>query len=207
MRMYEKHTVRKALHKNYDGNVIALTFDDGPVAATKDIVDMLDTVGVKATFFVLGDETARRPEVVKYAYDNGHIIANHTWNHPYFLGLRSRDYIEFQIDKTATMIHDAVGQDTHFVRTPFGLSSPWSNGIFQEKGLTNIHWTLSLRDWHKDSSKEQLTAGFQDIDKSEVVLLHDRAYADPEKLSALKEAIIDLKARGFIFVTIPELYR
>ena len=48
---------------------------------------------------------------------------------------------------------------------------------------------------------------FGNIDKSEIVLLHDRAYADPEKLATLRQSILDLQARGFTFVTIDELYR
>lgn len=207
IRVYEKHKVKNALYRNYDGKVIALTFDDGPVTVTKDIVDMLDTAGVKATFFVLGDEAARRPEILKYTHDHGHVIANHTWNHPYFLGFTSRDYIEYQLDKTDMVIRDTIGQSTTFVRTPFGLSSPWLNKILKGRGVTNVHWTLSPQDWHKDSTKERLVAEFKHIQKSQVILLHDRVYSDPEKLQALEEAIIDLKDRGFMFVTIPELYR
>ncbi|MEN9604930.1 MAG: hypothetical protein RJB39_615 [Candidatus Parcubacteria bacterium] len=206
IKLYEKHKVQNAL-KDYKTKVVTLTFDDGPVPATKDIIDMLDSVGVKATFFALGDETSRRPEILRYAYDHGHAIGNHSWSHPHVLGFRNRDYIERQIDKAEDAIKSATNAEVTFFRTPFGESSPYLNWILAGKGMIGVHWTLALRDWRKDSSKEQIADLFAHIEKSEVVLLHDRVYADPEKLETLKQSILDLKARGFRFITVPELYQ
>ncbi len=206
IKLYEKHKVQNALSRIGD-KVIALTFDDGPVVGTKEVVDMLDSVGVKATFFALGDETSRRPDVLKYVYDHGHAVGNHSWSHPHIVGFRSRDYIEYQIDKGQGAIKDAIGSEIKYFRAPFGESSPYLNNILKDRSMTGVGWTLSLKDWQKDFSKEKLTELFKSIEHSEAILLHDRVYTDPEKLATLKSAIQDLQARGFRFVTIPELYQ
>lgn len=203
---YEEYKVKRVLN-NYGEKTIALTFDDGPVASTTAIVDMLTEVGIHATFFVLGDETSRRPEVLKYVHDHGHAIGNHSWNHPTLLGFRLRRFIESEVTSTTEAIKSSTDQNVRFFRSPFGFTGPLLKKILREDGVTEVLWTLSLKDWKLDTTAEKIATGFKNIKGSEVILLHDRAYSDPEKLQALKDAILDLKARGYNFVTIPELYR
>jgi peptidoglycan/xylan/chitin deacetylase (PgdA/CDA1 family) len=201
-----KHTAMHAQLSKIDHKVIVLTFDDGPVDATGPLLDMLKETGVKAAFFVIGEEAKKRPELLKRIQAEGHIIGNHSWNHPYVIGLRSKKFIEDQIDWTNDIIKYHTGKNPLYMRAPFGESTPYSDWIVRQKNMIPIHWTLSLKDWQPTFTKEDLQKKLSDIDRSEMVFLHDRVYANAEMRQALKESILDLQNRGFEFITLDQLY-
>ena len=199
------HFGAKLLIKHAGGKKIALTFDDGPVPATSKLLDMLDEVGVKATFFVIGEELSRRGELTKKAFDKGHSIGNHSWDHPHMLGWRSESFMKEQIEKTNTELAK-LGIKPKSFRAPFGETS-WRLTSMLEKhgGMKYVGWTVSSKDWEPDYTAEKIHKLFSNIKENEVILLHDRAYEKPEHLEALKEEILRLKKEGFSFVTIDQL--
>ncbi len=184
--------------------IIALTFDDGPVPATTKLLDMLDEVDVKVTFFVIGEELSRRPDVTKKAFERGHAVGNHSWNHLRFLGFRSKEVMKEQIEKTNAEL-SKIGITARFIRAPFGDTTTELKKFLKTYTMNHAYWTLSLKDWKSDYSPEKIHAVFSNIHTSEIILMHDRAYEKPENLQALKEEILQLKKEGFTFVTIDQL--
>src|SRR4030081_1902957 len=99
-----------------DGSFIALTFDDGPNATlTPKLLDLLAARHLKATFFVVGQNAADHPEILKRAVREGHEIANHSWSHPY-LGKMSDDAVRRELQKTEDAIVAAIGKKPTLMR-------------------------------------------------------------------------------------------
>lgn len=189
-----------------DKKVIILTFDDGPVEATGPILDILRDIGIKATFFIIGEEGQKRPGLLRRISDEGHVIGNHTWSHPSWLGFRSRKFINEQIDWTNDLLKTHIGKHAVYMRTPFGESTAYSDWIIKQKHMITIPWTFKVKDWPLSFTKEDLHRKFSQITDSEVVFLHDRAYARPEMIQSLREELLDLQKRGFEFITLDQLY-
>ena len=200
---FSHFAIKKVLARSGD-KILALTFDDGPVPATEKLITMLDEIGIKATFFVIGDELSRRPEVIKKVFEKGHTIGSHSWDHPHMLGWRSKGFIQDQIEKTNAELKD-IGITTRYMRAPFGETSFRLSTILKSYTMIHVHWTLSTKDWKLDYSPEKIHRFFSQIKHSEVLLMHDRAYEKPEQLQALKEELLRLKKEGFTFVPIDQL--
>ena len=122
--------------------VVALTFDDGPTAAGADsILPLLDSLGVRATFFVNGNALAERPDVGRRFVAAGHELGNHTWSHPRML-LKPQAAIRREVERTDSMIR-AVGHagPIHF-RPPYGkklVGLPW---YLHRTGRTTVTWDV-----------------------------------------------------------------
>ena len=129
---------------------IALTFDDGPSGHTERLLDGLKQYGVKASFFVIGTQAEKRPEVVKRAYDEGHLIGNHTYDHPNFYITPDSTSIE-SIEKGEAVIESIIGEKPLFLRAPYGNAWPHQ---FKHFDRIFIHWTFHTFDWNKDDSQE-----------------------------------------------------
>lgn len=203
---YKKPVLRKQLDA-HGSKIVLLTFDDGPVMGTMEILDMLKEVKVRATFFVIGEEAEKRPDILQRIHAEGHTIGNHTWSHPHVIGLRPRSFIDEEINKTNDVIKSTIGLNPKYFRAPFGESTPYSDYLLSKKGILTLYWTLSLKDWQPIFNAELLTQRLSNITRSEIVLLHDRVYANPNNLKALKESILKLKTKGFTFITVEDLYQ
>src|SRR6195256_5046182 len=107
-----------------DGPYIAMTFDDGPSATlTPKLLDLLAAHHIKATFFVIGENAADHPEILKRAVAEGHEIANHSWSHPN-LGKMSDEAVRRELRKTDETISAAIGVRPTLFRPPYGSITP-----------------------------------------------------------------------------------
>ena len=153
---------------------VALTFDDGPDAAsTPAILDALDALGWTATFFMLGSMVRRDPGVAKDVAAAGHEIAVHGDVHGNMLRRTPRST---QADVTAAFetIADATGVQPTWFRPPFGIQSAASLQVARRLGMRTVLWTTWGRDWRKEATPESVVA---DVLRRYVdggtVLLHD----------------------------------
>ncbi len=114
---------------------VALTFDDGPVPETAEVVDVLAERGVRATFFVIGQQAKRYPEVLQRAIRAGDEIGNHSWSH---INLRSADAatVAKQLDRTSDVIEAATGVRPATMRPPYGAAATKSTAA--RAGLPQI---------------------------------------------------------------------
>ena len=154
------------------GKRIALTFDDGPLAPfTEQILDVLKSRGVHATFFVCGKNAVAHPEIIRRIHSDGHALGNHTWSHPYLYFL-SRRRMEEEINKTQEAIRAATGQLPKLFRPPYGARWFGLYPVLRARGMKLVQWSLDPHDWQLDAQgvRARVRAGLQ---PGAVILLHD----------------------------------
>jgi peptidoglycan/xylan/chitin deacetylase (PgdA/CDA1 family) len=178
---------------------IALTFDDGP--ATPETATLLNSLAqhkARATFFVVGQNVAAHPELVRAEAKAGHEIGNHSWNHPDLTRL-THEQIASQLNRTSAAIKAATGKAPTVFRPPYGAIN---QTVRNATRLSPVLWDVDTEDWkYRDSAKVAQTV----IDKAkrnEVVLMHD---IHPTSVAAVPQILRTLTARGYHFVTVSHL--
>ncbi|QJC54489.1 polysaccharide deacetylase family protein [Paenibacillus albicereus] len=183
---------------------VALTFDDGPDAATTvEILDILQKEKVKATFFVVGTQVKKHPEVMRRIVDEGHALGNHTTNHP-DLSKRGRTKILQEIKDNDTLIQKAVGITPTMFRPPYGATSAELKSILSQGSRTEVLWNVDTRDWAGTSVKTMRANVAEHTKPGSVILMH--SFGSKLHTAELLPLIIeDLKAKGYRFVTPDQL--
>lgn len=191
--------------KQFTEKVVALTFDDGPDAkTTPSVLHTLKVHGVKATFFLIGQNAKRHPELVLQEAMDGHVVGNHTWSHP---AKPSPGVATMQVDRTAKAIFDATGQYPTLFRSPYGIQKSQSNLYARAKGYTSVLWDVVGPDTTKAPDTKTIVASvLSHVHPGDIVLFHD-AYGKTYTADALPKIIAGLKANGYACVTVPELLR
>ena len=183
--------------------VVALTFDDGPHGKfTPRLLDLLKARGVRATFFVLGENVALHPGIAKRIVDEGHEIANHSWSHPSFtkLGL---DGVRSQIIRTENAIAEATGVRSKVIRPPYGATNDrLKSWIDSEFGMKTLMWSVDPLDWKRPGPAVVARRLIDGAQPGGILLAHDIHEAT---IAAMPATIDGLVARGFRFVTCSEL--
>lgn len=183
--------------------VFALTFDDGPWPEyTRKILAILKANKVKATFFMVGQEVGRRPEIAREVRDAGHAIGNHSWDHP----SRPRDPI-MQVMRTDAIIKRELGFRPTFFRPPYGIMK---NGMARQ--AMSLHdpvllWSADSEDWKKPGVDAIVSNVVNYAHPGGISLMHDGGGARYQDVEALPIIISTLRSQGYRFVTIPELLK
>lgn len=175
---------------------IALTFDDGPSKYTSKLLDILKKHRAKATFFVVGQQVQRRPELLRRMAADGHEIGNHTWSHPHLLELFD-DEIATQLTKTQDIIHKTIGKWPTIMRPPFGETDERVAAQAAALGLPQILWTGTTLDWQardKGVIRKRVLALAK---RDGVILMHD---TEPETVKAMPGVLDALAKQGYRFV-------
>ncbi len=183
--------------------VFALTFDDGPWPEyTEEVLRVLDAYKVKATFFMVGQEVQRRPELARAVSDAGHAIGGHSWRHT----ARPRDPVG-EIQRTDAVLKSALGYTPAIFRPPYGLlKNGMARQAIKEKQAVLI-WSADSNDWKKSSASRIASRILSQASPGGVALMHDGGGSRDRTVAALPNIITGLQARGYRFVTIPELLR
>ena len=193
------NTTRLNLGKSNIGEkAVALTFDDGPSNYTEELLDGLAVYDVKVTFFVEGKKAEKNPDIVNRAYEEGHLIGNHTYSHIDFFKSSLTD-IKEDIDKGAAVIENITGEKPLFLRAPYGHISS-----LQLKQLDSffIRWSASTYDWFREDENYIYNRILKEAKDGAIILMHDTKEAT---VKAVLKAIPELQEQGFEFVTVDEL--
>jgi peptidoglycan/xylan/chitin deacetylase (PgdA/CDA1 family) len=183
---------------------VALTFDDGPDPVdTPRLLDLLREKGVKATFFVVGQRADRHPEIVRRAWEEGHLIANHTWSHrPLFCFLSPR-HLRSEIERGNDCIERICGVRTRYFRSPVGLRHPLLRFELQRAGVEYVSWRIRSYDTIIENSAFLARRILSQVASRDIILMHDRLPKGTHVLlEALPGVIDELKERGFKFVLV-----
>jgi peptidoglycan-N-acetylglucosamine deacetylase len=188
---------------NVDGPYIAMTFDDGPSPETTPrLLDILKQRNIKATFFMIGQNAERNPEIVKRILAEGHEIGNHSWTHPQLAKL-SDDRVTEEITKTQNAIKNASGYTPTLLRPPYGsITSRQKEWIENQFGLSVILWSVDPFDWKRPGAsviQQRILAG---VSPGAIVLSHDIHKQTVDSMPATLDA---LAAKGYKFVTVSQL--
>ncbi len=178
---------------------IALTFDDGPSAAwTPALLDGLKERGVKATFFLIGENADKNPEIVKRMAEEGHLIGNHTYHHVELTKV-SENEARLELADTSAVIGRITGKEPEYMRPPFGA---WQRKLEQEIQMLPVLWTIDPLDWTTENQDEIVNKVVTEAEENDIILLHDCYKSSIE--AGLR--IVDiLQEEGFMFVTVDEL--
>ena len=131
---------------------LAITFDDGPnPAITPKLLDLLARYDARATFFVIGKFARECPELVREVAARGHIVGNHTEDHPN-LFFCSRRKIREELLHCSDVIANLLGAAPKWFRPPYGFKNPWVIPAAASFGMTTAMWTVIPGDWHAPSS-------------------------------------------------------
>jgi peptidoglycan/xylan/chitin deacetylase (PgdA/CDA1 family) len=163
---------------------LALTFDDGPSATwTPRLLDMLAKYDVHATFFLLGVHAEAEPALVLRLAAAGHLIGNHSWNHPNMARSSARSIRE-ELTRASHTIEQLTGTPVKFFRPPFGARRPAVFRIAREMGLTPVLWNAMTSDWYEPSAQRIAARLSQRIDgqrrrgNAANIVLHDGGHDD-----------------------------
>jgi peptidoglycan-N-acetylglucosamine deacetylase len=197
----EKPATWFSVHVN--GPYIAMTFDDGPSpATTPQLLDILKQRNIKATFFMIGQNAERNPEIVKRILAEGHEIGNHSWTHPQLSKLPDQRVTE-EITKTQDAIKNACGYTPVLLRPPYGaITSRQKAWIEKQFGLSIIRWSVDPFDWKRPGAsviEQRILAGAR---PGAIILSHD---IHKQTVDAMPATLDALAQKGFKFVTVSQL--
>lgn len=175
-----------------DEPTIYLTFDDGPCKeTTPKILEILRKYDVKATFFCVGDNIEKNPELFMQIKTEGHQVGNHTMHHSKGFYTNTNDYIN-EIDECAALIGN------NLFRPPHGLITPRQNGMLRNKGYKIIQWDVIAYDWEKKYTPIDILQIIKNHTRpGSIIVLHDSIKASHNTLSILEETITWLKNKGY----------
>lgn len=178
---------------------IALTFDDGPNHIyTEPLLDGLKERGVKATFFLIGNEVEKHPEIARRIAEEGHVIGNHSFYHVDLSSLSAEEAV-FQVSRTNEVIYEVTGQYPQYLRPPFGRSHP---AITCEQPMIEVLWTIDSRDWAIDDVGTVVMNVIPEAEDNDIILMHD---ASSTSVAAALSIVDNLKQKGYDFVTLDEI--
>lgn len=188
---------------NVEGQFIAMTFDDGPhPTLTPKLLDLLKERGIRATFYILGQNAAQYPDIVKRMAAEGHEVANHTWTHP-ALSKLSASRVKSELDRTSALIKELTGKAPTTMRPPYGATNAGLNRRFDEEfGMKSILWSVDPLDWKYRNASRVANEILENTRAGGIVLAHD---IHASTIAAMPAALDGLKAKGFQFVTVEEL--
>lgn len=185
---------------------VALTFDDGPEDKwTPKILDILKQKNVKATFFVIGKQAQKYPEMLRRIHAEGHVIGDHTLDHVDLTKLDAQQ-VDHEIEQCALVINSIIGETPKLVRPPFGFHNSTVDNVVYSKGRIIVLWSLDTEDWTGLDAETIKARILPKMQNGYIVLQHDGE--NPKlggSIQALPDIIEGLKAQGYNFVTIPEL--
>lgn len=182
---------------------IALTFDDGPdMTYTPRILNILRQRQAKATFFVLGEQVSNFPEAAKRIVNEGHTIANHSWDHVYLSKVYTSQVIQ-KVTSTNAAIEKVTGRRPVLFRFPYGVYTAADALTIKKLGLSNILWSIDTLDWSGKTAAEIMEIINRDKSPGDIILMH--SFQSPKlegTVQALPKIIDQLRSEGYEFVTV-----
>lgn len=205
----------KKIFQNYvwdikiDEKVLYLTFDDGPTPEITDwTLNELKRHHAKATFFCIGNNVEKYPEIFKRIEEEGHAIGNHTFNHIKGWKTKTEDYISEVLKTQESIDSKMVNKNSGIVnlfRPPFGQITKKQGKELRKLGYKIIMWDVLAFDWEDYINSEQCYQNI--ISKAisgSIIVLHDSAKASKNLQYALPKALDFFSEKGFVFRCIPE---
>lgn len=182
---------------------VALTFDDGPHPThTPRLLDLLKQHQAKATFYVIGTNVKRYPEIARRIVAEGHEIANHTTTHPSLARL-SNDAVRRELQVCHDTIVSATGVSPRTMRPPYGaITSAQKTWIRKEFGYPSILWSVDPLDWKKPGASVVASRLVSGAAAGGILLAHD---IHQGTIDAMPSTLQQLAGRGFRFATVTEL--
>ena len=186
--------------------VVALTFDDGPAPnTTPQILEILKEKNVKGTFFLIGQNLKKFPQIGQQIVADGHTLGNHTWHH--WRNLMMEFTAAHEIEDTAALMYEVTGVKTSLFRPPNGfLHNGLSDYALKRKDAV-VLWSVDSGDWRgsRVTVEALVNRVVEGVKPGGIVLMHDGGGDRSRTVQALPKIIEELTQRGYEFVSVSEL--
>ena len=181
---------------------IALTFDDGPNIFTLEVLDLLKKYNAKATFFCIGKNVEKHPEIVKQIIAEGHLVGNHSYNHSKFFDFYNAAAISEEIQKTDQLFEKLTSKKINFFRPPYGVTTPSIRRALKTTGHTVIGWNIRSLDGGTKDQNLIFNRIIKRISPGGIVLLHDTG---SHSVSVLEQFLQFLQQNKYEVISVEEL--
>ena len=181
---------------------IALTFDDGPHDKTSEILDVLSKYNAKATFFCIGKQIEKQPEILKRIVNEGHTVGNHSYSHSNWNGFFSTNKIISEIQQTNAIIFQLVNKKVRFFRPPFGVTNPNIARAIIKTNHVIIGWNIRSLDTVIADENTIFERIKKRIKPGSIILLHDTS---AKTVNVLEQLLLFLQSESYSTKTIDEL--
>jgi peptidoglycan-N-acetylglucosamine deacetylase len=179
--------------------LVALTLDDGPDPThTPAVLALLRKHGIRATFFLVGENAAEHPALVREIVGEGHHLANHTWTHPDLRRL-SDSQIRDELERTSDVLQAAAGKPLTWFRAPGGDFSPVALRTCSELGMRAMGWSVDPRDWARPGISHITDRVLKAVRPGSIVLNHDGGGDRSQTIAALRTYLPVLIDDGYQF--------
>ncbi len=201
-------TVLPAVEPYYGEKVVYLTFDDGPDPVnTPQVLEILHDQGIKGTFFIVGSQMEKNPELIQRIYDEGHALGNHTYNHVYRELYKTPATYLRQLQHNDALFQKYLGVRPLISRAPGGTAGSLTKNFWEKlrnEGYIDIGWNVSSGDASRATARDILANITEQINSkkylwSHVILLMHDGCGHSETVKALPEIISFFKVNGFEF--------
>ncbi|MEX2269472.1 MAG: polysaccharide deacetylase family protein [Acidimicrobiia bacterium] len=192
-----------------DVSRVALTFDDGPdLESTPRVLDRLEALGLRGTFFCLGNRVQYAPDLVVETVKRGHEIAVHGFDHEHHLA-RTSSWIQADLDAALDVLGEC-GVAPRWYRPPYGQASFGTMLSVRRRGLDLAHWSVWGREWEADDARTVADRVCGSLERGSIVLLHDSDDSSPagtvdRVIEALGPIADDLARRDLTACTLSDL--
>lgn len=190
-------------NSNISTKKIAITFDDGPNSQfTPEVLNILSKYNAKGTFFCIGQQVEKNPEVLKSIVNEGHLAGNHSYSHNYFINFKSTQGWVAELQRTDNIMEKVIGTKPTLFRPPFGVTTPHLAKAVKASGHHVIAWNIRSFDTVLKNPEVILKRLTHKLKPGSIILLHDN---HPEIVYILERLLQFLQKNGYQMVTINQL--
>lgn len=181
---------------------IALSFDDGPHPMTEKVLNVLQKYDVKATFFCIGTQIEKHPDIFKRILAEGHIVGNHSYSHSNRFGVFSTQKVTEEIQRTNDIIHAVSEKKVAYFRPPFGVTNPNIARAVAQTGHHVIGWNNRSLDTVIENEAKILNRVKNKVTPGGIILLHDTSQ---KTVNVLEQLLLFLQSENYDVVPIDKL--
>ena len=183
-------------------NHIAITFDDGPHEMTLSILKVLKEHGVKATFFCIGKNIEKHPEILIKIIEDGHLIGNHSFSHSRVFDFYRKNQVIEELRDTDAIIEKFTGKKPRFFRPPYGVTNPSIRRALTVTKHLVLGWNIRSLDAVIRNEKTVLNRITKRISPGGIVLLHDTSL---HTVHVLEQLLVFLREKKYEVVSLEQL--
>ncbi len=195
----------QSLNHNYQTseNHISITFDDGPNAEfTPKVLALLKNHNAKATFFLIGKNAEKHPEIVRQIIEEGHTIGNHSYSHSKNFGFFASEKVAAELKQTNAVLREITGKELKLFRPPYGVTNPNIKKALKITEHCSIGWSKRSFDTTNLSEEKILKRITSNLKKGDIILLHD---SSAKTVAVLEQLLLTLPPHNLKSVPVDRL--
>ncbi|MGO3181412.1 MAG: polysaccharide deacetylase family protein [Aequorivita sp.] len=195
----------QSLNHNYKTSekYVSITFDDGPnLEFTPKVLSLLKKNDAKATFFLIGKNAEKYPELVRQIIEEGHSIGNHSYSHSKDFGFFSTGKVNEDLKQCNSILKEITGKDLKLFRPPFGVTNPNIKKALRKTNHQSIGWSKRSLDTTNLSKEKILGRITKDLKRGDIILLHD---SSAKTVAVLEQLLLFLQSHELQSVPVEQL--